>query len=108
MPRTVVVLVIVSLALWSGSRAIAMGTSSEHVESSSKDQGVDIPDWWDGNGWTFFLLLQLFPAQLTNLFPSLPWVSLSADSNFYRLKVCQRAAVTDCMPAGAPKAQTLR
>lgn len=104
MLRTELVLAIVSLALAgaSGSHVILNGTSIGSAESPSQDQGVDIPDLWDSNSWSFFLLLQLFPAQLSDIFPGSPWVFLSPDTSFYRLKVCERAAVTDCMPAGVP------
>jgi hypothetical protein len=47
---------------------------------------------------SFFLAAQYAPAQLSNTFPTIP--PFSPVSNLYKLKVCEKHAITDCMPYG--------
>eukprot|EP00884_Botryococcus_braunii_P000500 jgi/Botrbrau1/10450/Bobra.0133s0057.1 len=49
---------------------------------------------------TWFWAAQITPAQLSDTLPTLP--TLSPDGTFYKLKVCDRVSITDCLPYGPP------
>jgi hypothetical protein len=49
----------------------------------------------------FNILAQLFPAKVTDTFPTNPLLTFSPFSpERFRLKLCDRGSLTDCMPYG--------
>eukprot|EP00884_Botryococcus_braunii_P014788 jgi/Botrbrau1/2330/Bobra.39_1s0019.1 len=60
---------------------------------------VRIPDYFNLFGFGLFLVMQLFPAKVTDTLPN-NLITLDPRLVFYKLQVCKRAGVTDCMPYG--------
>lgn len=66
-----------------------------------------IPDVGDSTSQFYQFSLQFFPAKLTDTFPNGPlteiplsrWVSTTES---YKMKVCEKVAISDCMPSRAP------
>ena len=50
---------------------------------------------------TTFLSAQVFPASLSALFPTLPFLRLNPSPVFYKLDVCARDKIVQCMQYGA-------
>eukprot|EP00884_Botryococcus_braunii_P005087 jgi/Botrbrau1/1457/Bobra.178_3s0015.1 len=83
-----------------GAPSPAMADSNTHQNVSDTGQKISDISPSDSNSWVFLSLLQFFPAKLTDQFPILPWLSLSPSSTTYRMKVCERESVADCVLSG--------
>eukprot|EP00884_Botryococcus_braunii_P014810 jgi/Botrbrau1/2332/Bobra.39_1s0021.1 len=105
MRRTEVFKLILTLLLW------VPGTvnGNSYLDSSRQPLPPDpaatpavtyrFPDYFDLAGWANLLYVQLFPAKVTDIFPT-NFITLDPRLLFFKLKVCKRSAVTDCMPYG--------
>jgi hypothetical protein len=73
------------------------GTSSQFL----------IPDVVDINSLVYQVVLPLFPAKVTDIFPTSPIVGLrlsnwDATASYYKMRVCEKAKILDCMPFSMP------
>jgi hypothetical protein len=101
--------------LVSGSQRASndLSTSSKDVPApqqlSNRSNGSDfvIPDLFNIGSWDLFLGSQVTPASVDDILPTGPLLPLYAGTTKYRLKVCNRAAVTDCMPTGTSQTWTI-
>eukprot|EP00884_Botryococcus_braunii_P005132 jgi/Botrbrau1/1461/Bobra.178_3s0019.1 len=71
--------------------------SSTQCSPNSSNQSSEIPGLLDFVGWGFFLAMQLFPAKSSDLFRSGLFVHFPRKSTTYKIKVCERSTVKDCM-----------
>jgi hypothetical protein len=89
--------------------AITMETESSAIQHSSDQvNGSDIviPDFFNIGAWSVFLPAQVTPASIDDIFPTGPLRLLYSGNEKYRLKVCNRTAVKDCMPTGTSQRDT--
>jgi hypothetical protein len=66
----------------------------------SQNSAPVFPDWIDFGGLMVFFFTQFAPAKVTDTFPTPNLLFLDPNTPNYKLKICSRAAVTDCMPTG--------
>lgn len=88
-------------------------TSATHSETHilGRPPRFEIPDIPDINRIFYHLALQLFPARVTDTFPTGPipdgrisnWIPVPEQ---YKMKVCEKVSITDCMPASAAQKYT--
>lgn len=75
------------------------------TQTSRASGRFQLPDTFDLNGMFFQIVLQLTPAKVTDTFPVSPFTDRLGSAAFpqklYRMNVCKRADVADCMPSGA-------
>lgn len=64
-----------------------------------------IPDVIDTNHLAYTLMAQVFPAQLTDSFAPGPFRENAASTISYKMNVCERSELTDCMRTGAHEQQ---
>lgn len=73
---------------------------------SRESERLQLPDTFDLNGIFFDIILQFTPAKVTDTFPVSPIPdqrlgAMAMNQKLYRMNVCKRADVADCMPSGA-------
>jgi hypothetical protein len=78
-----------------------IGVASQ-VQSPSErgSQGFEISDAYNISSLGILLLYQFFPAKTTDIFPTIPLISLLPNSTLYKMKICDRADVKLCLLTG--------
>eukprot|EP00884_Botryococcus_braunii_P005098 jgi/Botrbrau1/1458/Bobra.178_3s0016.1 len=61
----------------------------------------EIRDTFGSTAAIIFTIQQFFPAKVTDTFPTNPLLSINPSINTYKMKVCERVAILDCMPVGS-------
>lgn len=79
--------------------AQAPGPAAQIEQQIPRIFGFEIRDVFGIPTFLLFLVGQLFPAQVTDTFPtSLAWINLSPSIETYKLKLCDRKDVLTCIP----------
>jgi hypothetical protein len=65
-----------------------------------------IPDVADMTTQFYNFILPLFSAKITDTFPTAPLqaqqgLEAGVNKNFFRLKICEKTAISECMPSSA-------
>lgn len=81
-------------------RAITNIASNLRMPATTAPGDAQIPGAMSLSDISFTAVMQYTPAKVTDTFPTVPTLTLPQDPNRYRLKLCGREAIKDCMPYG--------